>query len=55
MKILVTNFKDCFLSNSTLTGNAPELWNTLPSADGIGCFTDCTGLDNYDDIPADRK
>jgi hypothetical protein len=42
----------CFYDCTALGGDAPELWIKYPTANGGGCFTNCTGLDNYEDIPA---
>ncbi len=40
---MVEAFRDCV----SLDGNAPDVWNTNPSANGTDCFTNATGLDNY--------
>lgn len=50
-----TSFRSCFSGSSNIDGNAPELWNDYPDANGTNCFYACTGLDNYDDIPVDWK
>ena len=47
----VTSFEVCFYNCYDLTGNAPELWNTHPTATGTNCFANDTGLSNYDSIP----
>ncbi len=47
----ITLFIDTFRGCSNLSGSAPALWDIYPAADGTGCFKDCTGLDNYADIP----
>ena len=52
---LVTDFSYIFYYCILLDGNAPELWLRDPEPTGIGCFQDCTGLDNYADIPANWK
>ncbi len=51
----VTTFNTAFYQVTNLTGLAPELWLRVPEPTGIGCFSGCTGLDNYGDIPADWK
>jgi len=48
----ITTFYRGFYGCTSLTGNAPELWNTWPVATGDGCFTNCTGLTNWGDIPS---
>jgi len=48
---LVTAFDNCFDGDTSLTGSAPTLWTLYPGATGTGCFTNCTGLSNYNDIP----
>ncbi|MFA9381568.1 MAG: hypothetical protein ACERKO_10970, partial [Acetanaerobacterium sp.] len=50
-----TSFNAAFKGCVNLTGEAPPLWNLYPSLDGTECFHGCTGLDNYDDIPAEWK
>ena len=49
-------FNGCY----NLTGKAPELWFKVPNGeendyigrpDGAGCFRECKGLENYDEIP----
>lgn len=59
-----TNVKDysqTFIGCTNLTGNAPELWLTGTNSeenyyhgnpDGNGCFYECEGLDNYEEIPS---
>lgn len=53
--INVKTFATCFAGCYNLTGNAPDLWNKFPNANGTGCFSDCTKLSNYAQIPADWK
>ncbi len=57
----LTSLFRCFYECENLDGNAPELWLTGTNTsdneyqgkpDGQSCFYSCTGLDNYDDIPA---
>ena len=52
----IETFRDCY----NLTGKAPKLWLTGDNSEengysgtpnGINCFTGCTGLENYDEIP----
>ena len=50
-----TSWRDCFYSCISLDGDAPDLWNDYPGADGTDCFYNCTGLDNYSLIPSDWK
>ena len=40
---------------TSLTGKAPELWNRSNVTSYYYCFRDCTGLDNYSEIPDDWK
>lgn len=42
---------------SKMTGIAPAdlLWNSGKTFESYGCFTGCTSLDNYDEIPDDWK
>ena len=56
----VQNISKCFTECENLTGEAPALWlegtNSNENAyqgspDGFACFYNCTGLDNYDEIP----
>lgn len=51
----IESFVGCFAGCAELTGAAPTLWTTYPSADGTDCFTDDTGLSNYAAIPNDWK
>jgi len=62
----VKDFSDAFSKCTGLTGTTPktngiELWERsqypqYPSSiDLRGCFRDCTGLDNYNDIPYEAK
>lgn len=51
----VTTYRKCFSGDTSLTGNAPELWNLVPEPIGLFCFEDCTGLSNYAAIPVDWK
>ncbi len=46
-----TNFYYCFHDCAALTGAAPTLWISHASAEGTGCYTNCTGLSNYAEIP----
>lgn len=43
-------FQYSFYNCTSLTGNAPELWNKT-GAYGGKCFWNCTGLSNYSSIP----
>jgi energy-converting hydrogenase Eha subunit F len=52
---LATDFTQCFMSCESLSGNAPELWLRVPEPNGLFCFAECTGLDNYAEIPSDWK
>ena len=57
-KIDTTNFNSgggTFAHCTSLTGKAPELWNRSNVTSYYYCFRDCTGLENYDDIPDDWK
>jgi len=55
----LTNCQGAFqFIGSGMTGTVVELWNTsnFPNiVNYTNCFTGCTGLDNYDDIPNDWK
>lgn len=51
----VTAFAEVFFNCSHLTGPAPRLWEMFPNANGRQCFTNCTGLSNYDEIPDSWK
>ena len=50
-----TDFSACFFYCYNLRGNAPELWNKYPSADGTRCFYMCSRLSNYSNIPSAWK
>lgn len=50
-----TNFIYAFGDCSSMTGNADDLWNDYPSADGTVCFNGCTSLSNFASIPSDWK
>ena len=47
----VTTFYRTFSRCSGLSGSALPLWNNFPSAEGKGCYNDCTGLSDYSTIP----
>ena len=53
--VLCTSWYQCFHNCGALTGNAPELWITYPSANGEDCFAGCVGLTNYASIPTEWK
>lgn len=49
---MVTNFNKSFYNCTELSGAAPELWNrTSPIPSGLSCFTNDSGLTNYQTIP----
>lgn len=41
-----------FANCSSLTGSAPDLWNTFINAQGLACFYGCSKLSNYSSIPS---
>lgn len=52
----VTSFFDTFAGCSSLTGKAIELWKEgregiNENSGGAGCYADCIGLENYEQIP----
>lgn len=52
----VEQFTETFKGCSNLKGQTPksdgmELWERFPDADGTECFSGCTSLENYDEIP----
>lgn len=47
----LTGLSGCFGNNKNMTGEAPRLWITHPGASKAGCFSNCTLLDNYSEIP----
>lgn len=56
----VTDFEYTFYGCTSLTGNAPALWQRVPNGSengykgtpkGRNCFSDCTQLENYAEIP----
>ena len=54
----INDFSNCFRYwqiNTTLSGVAPNLWLTHPTANGIECFYNRTGLSNYGSIPGGWK
>jgi len=54
----VTTFEGVFrmpTTSNALTGNAPTLWTRIPEPAGTGAFRNCTGLDNFNIIPANWK
>lgn len=53
----VSSFLNCFYNQSNMTGGeAIPLWNrTTPTPDGTNCYENCTGLSNFNDIPAGWK
>lgn len=48
----ITTIFNAFGGCTSLTGPAPALWLRTPKIEGGACFRDCTGLSNYEDIPA---
>jgi len=50
----IDSFKDTFKACAGLQGDAPDLWNTHPTADGTTCFNGCN-FDNQASIPVDWK
>lgn len=53
----VNSFSSCFSGQGMLTGSTPlvdgqKLWRRFPDASKTHCFSGCTGLDDYDSIPA---
>lgn len=50
--LAATDFDICFRSCTSLTGNAPDLWNRIPAPTGTDCYKSDTGLANYASIPA---
>ena len=51
----IKSFSYTFDGCTKLTGTAPSIWITNPSATGTYCFTGCTKLSNYSDIPSTWK
>jgi len=54
----VTIFNNCYNMSTTsnaLTGNAPEIWNRVPTPSGTDAFNNCLGLSNYASIPLNFK
>ena len=51
----IKSFSSTFDGCTKLTGTAPSIWITNPSATGTYCFTGCTKLSNYSDIPSTWK
>ncbi len=47
------NFSSTFNGCSSLTGDSDDLWIKFPAATGTSCYTSCTGLSDYSEIPAD--
>ena len=47
----ITTFVECFAGCSNLKGTAPALWSQFSGADRTRCFSGCTKLDNYNEIP----
>ena len=44
----ITNLKYAFNACSSLTGCAPDIWNTLTQVTNYdGCFANCSGLENF--------
>ena len=52
---LVKNFEYTFCNCKGLNGNAPELWNRDNVTAHGGCFSNCTNLSNYNNIPSGWK
>ena len=48
---LITSFQYTFWGCSKMTGTAPQLWITHPSAERGQCFQGCTSLTNWAEIP----
>lgn len=56
----LVDFSNCFYGCNDMRGRTPkvdglELWERFPDANGQFCFYECTGLDNYDEIPEEWK
>ena len=51
----ISNFQSTFYSCNKITGNAPELWNRDNVTNSRYCFTGCTNLSNYSEIPDSWK
>ena len=51
----VTDFGFTFYNCTVLTGTAPALWNRTNVTSSSGCFSSCTNLTNYADIPSSWK
>jgi hypothetical protein len=54
----VSTFENVYFMGSTtnaLDGNAPTIWLRTPQPYGVGAFKNCTGLDNYNNIPLNFK
>lgn len=47
----ITDFTNCFAVNPAVTGNAPTLWLSFPTATGDYCFDGDTTLSNWALIP----
>ena len=56
----VREFVECFADCENLTGEVPKLWLRIPNGekneyigvpDGNFCFTGCTNVDDYEEIP----
>jgi len=52
--INAVNFINCFEGCSLITGDAPDLWNDFPTANGDDCFNSCN-FNNQASIPIDWK
>ena len=51
----ISNFQSTFYACNKITGNAPELWNRDNVTNSRYCFTGCTNLSNYSEIPDSWK
>ena len=51
----ISNFQSTFYACSKITGNAPELWNRDNVTNSRYCFSGCTNLSNYSEIPDSWK
>jgi hypothetical protein len=54
----VSTFTQVYNMSSTsnaLIGNAPEIWNRVPTPAGTDAFNNCTGLSNFASIPLNFK
>ena len=49
------SFRGCFAYCTEINTDVPDLWNRFPSANGRGCFYNCTKAPNYWDIPMEWR